>query len=671
MNPFREAIVASPWKDAPADVPEIHGLAFKTCLEALASVRQHQQTTSLLIHGQAGSGKTHLLGRLRASLEPRAELATDRPESLYVWVRLQTSPRMIWRTLRRTLVEDWFRRVRDGHNQFQRILFHRLAEIRVAEGDLVPWYEFMLDQDPKGLAEMIERIAVNLHLDHNTAIAFMHIAFGRHERSLRAWLAGSSLNQETLDVLGLTQEEHNDEEHEEESRRVVLMLCHLAGPGLPIVLSFDQVEALQMRPNDSEALFAFGQLISTLHDNTDNLLMVSCVQSSFAAELKAHARSADYDRLLSFGSRSLDPLLPEQALHLIARRLEGTPFVGRGTWPLTQEEFDQLFRDGAVSPRKLLSQCAAHFDAARQAADRVEAPERADVVMPEINGGATAAIASCDPQTWLGDRWEAICQERLQQNTPDQTDEIVRVGLPSLLQQVFPQWKPTPNEHLQDISLVFEEGTQKLGVSVCAIANMTTLNSRLKRVKTQFGEGRLQRLVIIRDARLPITPTARGAKKQLEELEQQGAGIIYPSTEVLAALDALRVLLADAKSGDLNCEGTTLSPQNLEDWLRHHLAQDLREFAEQILGTSSTESGVPSNAIPEKKPIVPQSPLLEALSDLVASRPILALTEAAQLLSRSPEEIVIAAKQHPQQFGILGEPPLTLFRMIKSSPVNR
>ncbi len=290
MNPFRETIVASPWEATRTDVPEIHGEVFERCLEGIEHVRQGGRSTALLIHGEAGSGKTHLLSRLRTHLAPQGPTATNRRECLYVWVRLQTSPRMIWRTLRRTLVDDWFRPVAGAHSQFHRILFHRLAEIRTAEGDLERWYEYMLDEVPEGLAELMDRIANGLDLDRNTAVAFTHIAFGRHLRDLRAWLAGTSLPQAALERIDLAQEDGNDDEREDESRRVVLMLCRLAGNGLPIVLSFDQVEALQTVPGDRDALFAFGQMLSALHDGTTNALLVSCVQSAFATEMKDQAR---------------------------------------------------------------------------------------------------------------------------------------------------------------------------------------------------------------------------------------------------------------------------------------------------------------------------------------------------------------------------------------------
>ena len=351
INPFRESIVSDPWRATAADVPEIQASVFLECLQGIEHVRRSNRSAALLIHGGAGSGKTHLLGRLRTQLTLQAPTATDRDECLFVWVRLQTSPRMIWRHVRRTLAEDWFRPVRGQSTQFARILFRRFAEIRVAEGDLEPWYEYMLDHHPEGLDELLEQVADSLYLDRNTTIAFKHLAFGRHTRDLRAWLGGDSLPEQALARLDLSQEEGTDEEREHEARRVVLMLCRLAGDGLPIVLSLDQVEALQTSAVDREGLFAFGQLASTLHDETSNVLTISCVQSAFATELKDKSRGADYDRMTSLGARSLATLTRGEAEKLIAARraIAGAalplPQPIDPLWPLELADFHRLARD--------------------------------------------------------------------------------------------------------------------------------------------------------------------------------------------------------------------------------------------------------------------------------------------------------------------------------------
>ena len=635
MNPFRETIVASPWDVQRGDVPSIHGAVSEQCLKGIAHVRDSGRSAALLIHGEAGSGKTHLLRRLREQLTPQAPTDTKREECLFVWVRLQTSPRMIWRTLRRNLVEDWFRPVAGSRSQFHRILFHRLAQIRTAEGDLERWYEYMLDEVPDGLAELMDRIADSIHLDRNTAIAFSHIAFNRHVRDLRAWLAGDSLPQAALERMDLTQDEGTDEEREDQARQVVLMLCRLAGNALPIVLSFDQVEALQTTPDDTDALFAFGQLLSTLHDSTSNALLISCVQSSFATTLKDHARRADYDRMTSLGALSLDPLGRAQAEALIAARVTAIEEPEAKVWRLDPHELTQLL-EKPLTPRRLLGVCAERFETRRP---------------PEARSLKTQPTETVEQ--FLENRWTSLCDERLSANSPDRSEDILRHGLPMLAGLVAPEYKLVHDEQLPDVSVVLADDQGHYGLSVCTLSNMTSLAARLKRLKSQWASGRLKRLVLVRDTRSPLSPGAKKAREVLEELERH-ATVVFPPPEVLAALDALRALLSDAKSGDLAHGGQSVGPTTVAEWLTANLPEGLRTLVDQVLGRNAS---VPGDAV--------DAELLEGLGTLLSEQSMVLLEDAARQLQKPADALVSVAQRHPGQFRLLGQPPTAVFRTVE------
>jgi len=565
MNPFRDGIVADPWRIQFGDVPGIHHSVYERCLNGLRHVRQQRTSAGILIHGEAGSGKTHLLSRLRSDLTPQAPSATDREENLFVWVRLQTSPKMIWRTLRRTLVNDWFRPVAGTRSQFDRILSHRLAGIRVATGDLEPWIEYMQQEHPEELAALVEQIATSLDLDRNITIAFEHLLFNRHRRDLRAWLSGDLLPEAALAQLNLTQEDGQEEEREEEAQRIVLMLCRLAGPHLPIVIGLDQVEALQLGPRDTDGLFAFGQLTSTLHDQTENVLIVSCVQSAFATELKDRARSADSDRMTSLGSVSLDPLSPQEAEDLIAaRRMQFEMDLSDETranpaWPLAPQEFNNLFKqDRPVTPRRLLSLCAERFE---NRIHGVPLPA-AETEHPEL-----VTTTSVPVETFLERSWNDILEWKRADNTPDQTEQILRHGVPMLCLLLAPEQRLVHDQELPDVSMVFEYGLGRVGVSICTQPNMNSLQSQFKRLQDQWELKRIQRLVLLRDARLPISAGARKSRQLLDELEQQGVSMQFIEAQTLQQIDAVRDLLSDAKSGDLSNGGETVAPDVVSHWL--------------------------------------------------------------------------------------------------------
>lgn len=652
-NPFRESIVADPWNSLGADVPTIHQDVYSTCLTAIEQVRENKRSGAILIHGAAGSGKTHLLSRLRQQLALKLPTATDRNEALYVWVRLQTSPRMIWRTIRRTLVNDWFRPLEGTRCQFDRILFHRLAEFRIADGDLEPWYDYMLEENPQGLRELVEKIAYEIQLDRNTEVVFEHLVFGRFRRDLKAWLCGDSLPEAALEKMGMTQDEGLDEEREDQARQVVLMLCQLAGNELPVVLSFDQVEALETKTDDKLALFAFGQMVSTLHDGTSNVLIISYVQSSFSDRLLQDSRDADIDRLQSLGKFSLNDISQAEAEHLIRIRLE--PFeselaserAGRPLWPLTNGDIASLFEStGSLTPRQLIARCAERFEEFRltgSISDKSPTPpqEGEQKSNEEMTG-------------FLKETWETTFEDKLAKNTPDETELIIQHGLQNAIQLLREQVSIESDEDLRDVAFVLQQASAATGVSICCEQNMTRLSGQLRRLKEQMNSDRIQRLVVLRDSRVPITATAKKAKAYLDDLKSMGAAVVYPTIEVLAALDTLRVLMSDAKSGDLAYRGSTIEPQTLREWLLHHMSQDVSEFVSEILAHSEVVETPSVNL-----------QILEELMTVMQDQPLLRLDELSTMTQREANEIVSVVQQHMDQFNLIGEPPELVFRVTQ------
>jgi hypothetical protein len=149
-NPFRDTILNDPWRPSPPDVPEIHAKVFQTCCNVLESVRRQGKTSSVLIHGEPGSGKTHLLARLRRhcrNVEPRV-LDPLEPETVFVAVRLQTSPNRLWRHLRQSFVEDLIREAPDTTPQLKRILLRRFGDIYQTDADLLGWWEWFKEEHP-------------------------------------------------------------------------------------------------------------------------------------------------------------------------------------------------------------------------------------------------------------------------------------------------------------------------------------------------------------------------------------------------------------------------------------------------------------------------------------------------------------------------------------------
>ena len=138
---------------------------------------------------------------------------------------------------------------------------------------------------------------------------------GRHLRDARAWLLGDPLPESALNTLHLASSP-DDDDLEDQAQRVVLDLCRLAGPKIPVVLCFDQIEALLVVPNDRTPFTVLGQVIMKLFNETSNLLLISCVQSGFLDDLKLdqpESVSATAAVRMAVHQTSLNPLLWDDA----------------------------------------------------------------------------------------------------------------------------------------------------------------------------------------------------------------------------------------------------------------------------------------------------------------------------------------------------------------------
>jgi hypothetical protein len=57
----------------------------------------------------------------------------------------------------------------------------------------------------------------------------MYLLMGRHRRDTKAWLLGNLLPESALSAMNIVGSE-DDEDQEDQARRLVVALCHLAGP---------------------------------------------------------------------------------------------------------------------------------------------------------------------------------------------------------------------------------------------------------------------------------------------------------------------------------------------------------------------------------------------------------------------------------------------------------
>ena len=638
LNPFRNAVVGDPWEIPEADVGDIGRQAFDACCKAIATTLDEHRTTAVLIRGEPGSGKTHIIRRLRAHL---AESPDHRfRETLFVYVRLMATPAMIWRHLRRRITDDLLRSTPDGTMQLEWMVYRRLAA-EGSHGDLLerwkrelsgglPWDERAFAY---ALAAMLRRLPESrlasldpfhtldgeAHLPPGLVQVLRLLVARRYLSLAHAWLRGDSLTASELERLGIAEDPLLDEDPEFAAREIIMALARLAGEKMTMLFCFDQVEALETIPGDLSGFVAFGGVASTLHDEAKNLVLVSCMQSAVLGKF----RRADYARLAEHPVH-LPSLGRQDALKLIQARLAASPGYA---WIPRDSELDPVFNEqGKASARAILNRAAELFD-------RTVSHDSTPVIAPEI---------------FLQQEWENRVERSAETIAQGNVDDVFGQGIPALITATRGNWRVRNGSG--DIDIRLESQAGQIGISLCNQKNMRSLAARLRRLAAFAVAGNGARLVLLRDPGLPIAKTARATRRYFDDLTKAGARLVRPSLEALQALEALRTLLADARAGDLDRNGTQISSQTVQDWVAQHMPSCLNQLMEDIT------TGDPVSDT--------DAQLREDLLELLEGRCLLPLQEAARELEQQPAVVRKVVESSPDLAGILEGPPIVLYRLV-------
>jgi hypothetical protein len=636
-NPFRQTIVKDAWESL-QDVTEIHTQAFEICCRAFENVRTSRHCDSVLLHGGAGSGKTHLLSRLQRHWT--ASRGQDGSEEMgrcvFLYCRLQTHPHRLWQHLRKTFVEDLLHRFSDGTTQLQRLVACRFAEgdrnKRRPAATWLKWIRNPANRDHSGwkriLLPWLEREA---HVGFSLQRVLYHLITGRHVLEAGAWLKGEDrLPEEAMALLGISINE--EDQPEDGAREAVLSLCRLASPLMPVAFCFDQIEALQTSKEDEESLFLFGQMGAALFNSSNNALLISCIQSSVLDTFKASIREADFDRIAQ-RQETLNPLDKRLAHLLIRRRMEWSQELGPSRakhaqeplWPIDAADLDSYFSSSSALPaRKVIALASGLFE--------------------KLQTGETPPLR--DSIEFLSQEFDRRRDQALAQDEAE-SDMSLAHGLPLLAEILGGQWhmeRPSG----KDIDLLLSHGNKRIAVSLCNHQNMKSLAARLKRLTDWHSRNKGAEMVLIRDGRLPISRTAVVTRSRLDSLVAKGVSVCRPDADTLAALQALRSLISDARSGDLHEGGEAIGPKTVEEWLFQNLDSSLAALFGQIVGASET---------PEET----DSDLMSSILDVLKKHKVVALEQLAEETRQSVSLIEDTVKRHPGRIGRLQGPPPVLF----------
>lgn len=650
-NPFLQNRVDTAWdaRSIASDVPAINDAAFQHVLRTIADVRSSRQSHGLLLFGEPGSGKTHLLNRVRRWIQ-------QDEHAWFVYILPITAPDRVYRDILQATAGDITRSAPETHGITQlAIAVARLfmSDVHAPIPEIASWWRRVMDEHPAGdalarfLLRHLDIFILPLSLDVSVVRVVAQFLAGRNRAAARDWLLGRSLPEETLATLGVA----FSLDEESTALTALSTLIRLGSEFSTVVFAFDQIEGLQIDPEDRTGLLAYAHAATQLIAMHENVSIVTCAQLNFINTLEAIVGRAPFDRIAE-RKFALELVTPAEAMTLVTQRLRTDPDIEQvrlfekaknadSVWPLTKSQVE-LLSIPSVSARRLLMGCRELFDAWQWSAS-VPAADRA--AASEDAGGPPASLDAI---------WESTLDEERNRPTALIDDGVIIDGLV----------RAAGGEHatkIRDVDVILKRDGKSIAVAVCNAENLTSLASRLKRLGQLNAQKKFDELVVVRDQRLPIKSTAKATHQRLRELTDAGARVVRLSAEAYAALAALRRLLADAAAGDLTLDGRPVQPEELKAWLAQNAPDAVVEAVRAVAGDGNGDDTPSQQAIASR------------VQELLVGRWIVPLDAIAADAKLSLDDLRDVAARESAIFGVIrhdrrGEHDLLFLR---SSAIER
>ena len=366
INPFKRTVVGDPWQQMP-DEKSIHGFISDELLSNYRDVAETGETRCVLLLGEPGLGKTHLMMRLNH------QVGTG---GLFVYVEPFGDAEHPFRhILRRVMVSLCRTLDNESPSNLKRFIGHVISQAmaHVFE-NYSPWkgrplykklannfrrsslYVFHYLTQPKTQTMVANRVIEYLQekypqIDVEFLEVLLRVLSPELESIARKWLQGVELSDEDLERLQVSSSISDDDRAFE----VVRSIGCLATGYHPLVLVFDQIESLRTSSDSAATFVTLGNAIARLRNFVPSTMIVACcLKEAWVDRLRVHLERSVCDRMEEY-TFTLQTLRKREVAALVSARLdEVLPRKERPTpfWPFTEKTLTELFK--TPTPRLVL-----------------------------------------------------------------------------------------------------------------------------------------------------------------------------------------------------------------------------------------------------------------------------------------------------------------------------
>lgn len=589
-NPFTDNRVNGP-SPQDVDVEEIHRPAFEQLVALAREAHRERRGIGVVLWGEAGVGKSHLLSRLGRWAGPDREAC-----SVYLH-NLQASPDNLPRSLLRAVVSQLTR------GQVRRLFatpLFRLVDAAVVEAlqhnvkTPHTWrqaeraYDRLIDglcTTDRTRAVLVDRTA------YAVLFRFYHSSYcswERHDDGIAPlavrWLAGDVLDPSEARQLGLPPSPAARGAALADNQQIKQVLVALTQLALylrqPFLLCFDQVDNL-----DAEQAAALTRFLEALIDSSPNLLVVTAgIQASLLRWRQTRViQDSAWDRLAQF-EVALHRVSAAQAERIVAARLERLlepfrelgPVRARreqdGLFPLGRAWHDEFLRDKIeVRPRDVLNGAREGWRREQQRLGEVGGSawlEQWGARQPVVKGPVELPADALDRKV-AQKLAELQARRRQEPHTlpPDAGNlaglvfallkQCRQVGTEHRLLDVRRPPMPKPRKPpTYDLIVRQSCGAEEVRTGLRFVATRSAGSTAAALRRLVQDPRPPEHVLLVTDERLPLRLAARGEQylEQLQQLGERRFRHVELTFEDYAALDALQAVVGLARAGDLEIE---------------------------------------------------------------------------------------------------------------------
>jgi Cdc6-like AAA superfamily ATPase len=327
-------------QDRALTIDSIHQEAIEEIANCLTLISRDRRTRTILLCGDSGAGKSHLLDRLKQHFNDRAFFAYIGP-----WPDRE----FLWRHILRNTVDSLLK-VPEGQQESQLLIWLKSFSIFQQRS--------LLDRLLGDRKAFIRKLRETYPSDLYNANEFLGVLYDLLDPELfwlaSDWLRGENLDDEDLKLLRVRQ----PIETEDAAQKVLANFGRISADTQPIVLCFDNLDCIAGTPEGTVNLQALLNCNSTIHnEKLKSFLIIISLITNTAYNYVDRLQPSDLARIDA--QIVLKPIRLTQVETLYAARLkplhqQAIPQPQSPIFPLNLTLLEWSFPGGKTNPRNAL-----------------------------------------------------------------------------------------------------------------------------------------------------------------------------------------------------------------------------------------------------------------------------------------------------------------------------